>query len=150
MVPLHARRLTTLLFLALLAALPGCGPSRPGTVPVRGTVTLDGQPLAGAAVMFMPPAGRPAAGVTDQTGQFQLTTFANQDGALLGPHAVTVSLCKETGVMADKDGLSGGVAPEGIRKEWVTPERYASPETSELKVEVRSGMPPVRLELTSR
>ncbi|TMQ33190.1 MAG: hypothetical protein E6K70_14485 [Planctomycetota bacterium] len=38
--------------LALLAAL-GCGQNN--MVPVKGTVTLDGQPIEGALVKFIPP-----------------------------------------------------------------------------------------------
>src|SRR5215210_2304472 len=38
----------------LLAALAGCGKSGPQIAPVHGHVTLDGQPLMNADVMFQP------------------------------------------------------------------------------------------------
>jgi hypothetical protein len=133
-----------------LALVGGCGPDRPLTIPVDGTVTVDGRPVEGASVMFMPQfPGRPALGVTDASGQFRLTTFASGDGAQPGQHTVTVTLQKTTGFVADKDGLSGGMAPEGVRIEWVVPQRYSKPETSELSVEVKQGMSSVKLDLTS-
>jgi len=36
--------------------------------------------------------GKPAAGFTDPDGNFVLSTFKKYDGALVGPHAVQVSL----------------------------------------------------------
>jgi hypothetical protein len=138
------------ILLAGLAAVCGCGPKSPSTIPVSGTVTLNGAPVAGAAVMFMPRfEGRPALAVTDETGRFTLTTFHTGDGAMPGEHAVTVTLNKVTGFLADKDGLSAGIAPEGIREEWIVPQRYSSPETSNLSVDVREGVSPVTLDLQS-
>jgi hypothetical protein len=142
-------RLSWILPVCLMIAA-GCGPDRPLTIPVNGTVTVDGTPVEGASVMFMPQfQGRPAVGLTDTSGRFTLTTFARGDGAQPGQHKVTVTLQKTTGFVADKDGLSGGIAPEGVRVEWLVPERYSNPETSGLSIEVRQGVSPVTLDLTS-
>jgi hypothetical protein len=62
---------------------------------VNGSVTLDGKPLSGATVTFMPvdaTSGRMAGGITDDDGQFQLTTFDEGDGALPGEYKATVDL----------------------------------------------------------
>jgi len=60
---------------------------------VEGVVTLDGAPLPGATVSFMPVGeGRAAAGMTDSNGYFQLTTFRTDDGALAGDYRVIVVL----------------------------------------------------------
>jgi hypothetical protein len=119
--------------------------------PVRGVVTLDGEPVEGAAVMFSPrDGGRPAIGQTDERGEFRLQTVAPGDGALLGEHAVTVTLQETLGITADPDGLSGEVAPGGIRTRWIVPERYSNPKTSNLAATVERGMPPVSLELTTK
>jgi len=139
-------------FSALLVLLmsTGCGPGGPETAPVSGTVTLDGQPVAGAAVMLVPEsAGRPAHGVTDSQGKFTLTTFEEGDGALVGKHSVTVTLKKVTGMLADVDGLSGGVAPGGIKEEWIIPKKYSSPKTSGLSAEVKKSGEPLVLDLKS-
>jgi hypothetical protein len=74
-----------------LSALVGCGGEGGGTVKAGGTVTVNGQPMADLAVMFTPQgAGRPAVGVTDASGHFDLATFAPGDGAAPGTHIVTI------------------------------------------------------------
>ena len=141
------------LLVALLALAPpliGCGPSRPQTMYVDGVVTLDGEPIEGAAVLFSPEEGRPASGITDAQGKFELQTFEPRDGAVLGKHKVTVTLKKVTGVGADPDGLSGEVGPGGMQVEWIVPERYSSPATSGLTVDVDADLSlPVLLKLSS-
>lgn len=76
------------LFLALIG---GCGkPGAPlGTV--RGTVTFDGAPLAGARVVFRPSEGRTSVGTTDQGGAYELTFTPSRKGALLGEHSVAIT-----------------------------------------------------------
>lgn len=132
-------------------AFTGCGPDRPKTLRVRGVVTLDDAPVVNAAVMFSPEAGgRPAMGKTDDQGRFDLMTFETGDGALPGRHAVSVTLKEVSGVTADPDGLSGEVAPGGIKVKWLVPERYSDPNTSGLTVDVERGMPqPVEVRLTA-
>lgn len=143
----------------LAAVFSGCGPDRPETVTVRGTVTLDGQPVEGATVGFNPQGGgRPATGMTDSSGAFTLTTFVPGDGALPGKHAVTVSKVRSTGQQADATSspdagampLSGPIAAGGIKTEWLVPRKYSDPSSSGLVVEVRPGMEPVKLELKSQ
>jgi hypothetical protein len=76
-----------------LLLTPGCGGLKP--VWVGGKVTLDGKPLAGATVSFVPideNKGRSAGGKTDNDGNFELTTFTHGDGALPGEYKVTVDL----------------------------------------------------------
>ncbi|HMC89367.1 MAG TPA: carboxypeptidase-like regulatory domain-containing protein [Gemmataceae bacterium] len=54
---------------------------------------LDGQPLPGATVLFMPEdgSGRAATGLTDSEGNFLLTTYKDNDGAVSGNYRVLVS-----------------------------------------------------------
>jgi hypothetical protein len=92
------------LLCALVAAGVGCGGAgKP--VPVRGTVLLDGQPLSGATVTFMPMenVGRSASGMTVEDGSFRLTTFNQNDGALPGEYKVTVTL-EEAGEVLKPSG----------------------------------------------
>lgn len=74
----------------------GCG-SSVRTVPVEGTVTLDGAPLPGVAVNFTPigsvgAVGPGSSGVTDEKGRFSLTTVGDRRrrGAVIGKHRVTL------------------------------------------------------------
>ena len=74
-----------------LIAVAGCG-KEATTIPVRGTVTLDGQPLARATVQFLAQdrGGRDALGTTDADGVFRLSTFKPRDGAFAGKYKVVV------------------------------------------------------------
>jgi hypothetical protein len=73
--------------------LLGCADhsGRPATASVRGKVTYLGSPVAGASVTFLAPgAPRFAVGTTDDEGNYLLTTFEPDDGAIPGTHVVTV------------------------------------------------------------
>jgi len=82
---------------ATAAVLAGCGssgPPPPKLVPVRGTVSLDGQPLANAIVTFIPEGKTPGAGgsgKTDAQGEYQLTYSRGGPGAPAGEYRVTIS-----------------------------------------------------------
>jgi hypothetical protein len=135
--------------LLIVVALSGCsGGDKPKLAPVTGLVTLDGQPVEGAAVMFVPTAGgRPAQGLTDAQGHFELMTFKTGDGALLGEHRVSVTKMTLSGVTTTDDGLSGTTDPSAIKQEWLAPEKYATPETSGLTATVKKGMPELKFAL---
>lgn len=86
-------------FLLLLSAvqLTGCSNHRYELAPVEGQVTLDGEPIIGAKVMFAPVAkngsqksGKPAFGMLKDGGAFTLSTYQPDDGAVVGEHWVTV------------------------------------------------------------
>jgi hypothetical protein len=104
------RRAGQFALLALSVSILGCS-NRPGVVPVEGIVLLDGNPLEGATVTFLPQGdhGRPASGRTDSTGAFHLTTFDKGDGAMPGEYRVVVK--KTTGRATQptipSDGASG-------------------------------------------
>ncbi len=81
---------------ALLGTGCGGGGDNPSTAAVSGKVTRQGQPVSGGTVTFSPqasadkkgPPGKPAAGVVGPDGTFKLTTYAKDDGAVLGKHQV--------------------------------------------------------------
>ena len=85
----------------VLTMLLGCPQGNlPSVLPVKGTVTHQGKPLAGATVMFVSKAGKLAAGeiafgTTDAQGHFQLMTQVSGKitlhGAIAGEHRVTIS-----------------------------------------------------------
>ena len=84
------RGLVLLLYVLLLTGAAGCG-GGPKLFPVSGLVTLDGQPLADAGVLFVPVDKGPAAsGTTDAAGKFRLTT-TNRSGAIAGHYGVAIS-----------------------------------------------------------
>ena len=130
-------------------AFAGCGSKGPAIVPVSGTVTLDGNPVANAAVMFAPTSGgRPAEGTTGTDGKFQLTTEKPADGAMEGEYEVTVTGVRTVGAVVNPDGTSGD--PTQVREEWFLPKKYARRDTSGLRQTVTKGMPPVELKLSTK
>lgn len=114
----------------------GCG-SRTKLGTVEGTVTLDGKPLPSAMVSFHPvQGGRQSFCRTDANGHFQLRYVANENGALIGKHKVTVTTACAEGAAAKYD------------KEKV-PARYQNTNTT-LEKEVVSGANKIDLLLTSK
>src|SRR6185369_10317424 len=82
----------------LLLTLAGCGSGQ--FAPVSGTVTLDGKPLANAAVNFQPveskDSGLASAGKTDASGRYSLRVVMNNaSGAVVGKHRVSISTLQE-------------------------------------------------------
>ena len=124
----------------LLLFTLGCEPKYDGPelVPVTGTVTRNGQPVAGASVVFTPAEGLVALGTTDDQGKFSLKTRA-MDGAALGKH--NVSVYKNTDAAAPAAALPDlsklAVAPGDTgdtTKKFKPPDAatVATPTTSEL------------------
>jgi hypothetical protein len=87
-------------FVAL--AVAGCSDSPYELAPVQGRVTIEGQPLAHAKLMFSPVdaadnlnPGKPAFGLVQEDGSYSLTTFHPNDGAVVGEHWVTIVNLKQ-------------------------------------------------------
>jgi hypothetical protein len=57
---------------------------------VEGKVTLDGQPLANASVVFIPENGRPAGGRTDTEGKYFLIYAEGRRGTIPGKNRVRI------------------------------------------------------------
>ena len=107
------QRMTHLLVVSAgIALICGCGgDSNPDTYSVTGKVTLDGTPVEGALVSFASEGGsRPATGITDASGAYSLTTFAQGDGAVPGSYKVTITKYEDSG---DDAAAAGGVDTSG-------------------------------------
>jgi hypothetical protein len=77
-----------LLLLAALLPFSGCG--RADVVPVSGTATRGGKPVANIVLWFTPSEGRPSWALTDSEGKFELDYNRENKGAKVGKHRVTV------------------------------------------------------------
>jgi hypothetical protein len=116
------------------ALLSGCGENS-GTVRVMGTVKLDGQPVEGALVTFVPVqgAGRSASGRTDETGQFRLTTLREEDGAMPGEYKAIVVYDEPVELRVAATGqqkaFAATIKAQGARKKlkYVIPGKYGDP-----------------------
>ena len=119
---------------SLVLTCLGCGGRAFEMAPVAGTVTLDGQSLADAKVVFQPmaaegttDAGAGSVGTTDASGKFTLTCVDDRPGAVVGKHRVSISTYKG-------DETAEGMVT--IAEEKV-PEKYN--EETTLTFEVPSG-----------
>lgn len=107
--------------IALCAALTGCGkggPDRPAVFPAKGQITIDGKPATTGRLTLTPvkpdPKQPAAIGKVGPDGTFQLSTFAEADGAAEGefdatlrPDATTMSAVpavKPVRITIRKDG----------------------------------------------
>jgi hypothetical protein len=128
-----------------LLACAGCGAGvRP--VPVQGTITLDGAPLAGVQILFdpmvepgrlSPPRSRT---VSDDQGRYVLRCDTGEDGAVPGRHRVTVMYA--TSAHDQEAGIRAGKAR--------VPANYSSATQTPLQVEVVAGQANYDLKLTAK
>jgi hypothetical protein len=108
--------------------LAGCAKSNePHFVPVSGAVTLDGMPVHGARIEFIPDTEKGTDGPAsfaelDEAGDYVLESVGGKQGAIVGHHKVTIK-CPEPS--------SAGPVPE-----CHVPPHYANVATSDLKAEV--------------
>lgn len=125
--------------------LLGCGGAsgRPDLHKVTGTVTFKGTPVEGADVVFASETSpRSAAGKTDASGKFSLTTFDTNDGAVAGEHVVTIIKVAAGGsgavlseanakeMMAKNMGTMNAGQASVEKPELVLPSKYADAKTS--------------------
>jgi len=85
------------LVVAVVIAVAGCGPSvKIPTAPVSGVVTVNGKPVQGLEVDFVPDEKiRPAIAMTDASGRYEARFLRRQAGVSLGPCVVRISLYRD-------------------------------------------------------
>lgn len=141
--------------LSLLTLLSlGCGGSaHPDMVPVSGTVSYQGQPLAGAQVVFHnDKAPRAASGQTDAQGNFTLTTFEPGDGAIVGEYRVSVAKIQGAAELSSASAADPSAAySQGMMaaasgdmsslQKHELPTKFANPQTSGLTATVSKDGP---------
>jgi hypothetical protein len=135
-----SRRIAGFVLVCIVAAsivtAGGCSKrrvNRPQTFPVKGVVTMGGEPLAGATVMFNPVAsgGSGAIALTDDQGRYKLTTFDSGDGAVAGEYRVAFVKT----IFPKQEGVDPMVAMSGDPKN-VLPLKLADSEKSGFKATV--------------
>lgn len=135
-----------LVVLALVTLmLSGCG----GDIGrVSGTVTVNGEPISNATIMFYPQEGRASVGKTDESGKYSLTYTKGVTGAKIGTHVVTVS----TEVFAEEnrnvDYEETSRMPTVMGRKETMPPKYLDRTKSELTADVKSGSNTIDFDLT--
>jgi hypothetical protein len=120
----------TFWLIAAALVMAGCGPAGPDVQFVEGVVTLDGKPLDGASVAFVPidKSGISAAGKTDADGRFRLNATQGKKygkGTVVGDYVVTVTKL---------------FWPEkAVEPTHITPIRYENAKDSPLRVTIAKG-----------
>lgn len=112
---------------ALVLLSSGCGPGGPEIASVSGRVTMDGKPLANAAVIFIPENGRPAGATTDSDGKYVLNFTQGRRGAIPGKSSIRIT--------TERDGTPGenGKSIPGSRE--TVPMKYNAASTLTFNVE---------------
>ena len=109
-------RLATII---LFAVVCGCSQTPYDVAEVSGRVTLDGQPLGDAVVMFQPTTSRAGQtalgpgshGTTDTEGRYALRLIdPDREGAVVATHRVTITTAREV----NPDSESGEMTPEKV------------------------------------
>jgi len=124
----------------------GCsgGAGKIKLAPVKGKVTMGDKPVEGAVVTFnMDGAPRAAVGETDAEGNYRLTMFDKDDGAVIGQNVVLITNAEApvTPTSPEDYGKAmgiGGAAPPKTTKSFV-PAKYADAKKALLKVNVKEG-----------
>lgn len=156
-----------LLAVCLLPLLGCSGSDRPALAKASGKVTLNGEPVSGATVMFLPAkGGRAASGVTDANGVYRMSGYDDPElGVAVGEHRVSVSKIGGEGAFAlapaapaSEDPNANLVSPIAFQAEdplnppkieYLVPQKYGNPESSGLTVTVPAeGSDQLNLELT--
>lgn len=133
--------LMLLVVFTAIASTTGCGgPSdQPQLGQVTGTITFNGKPLSGVAVVFQPVSGRPARGMTDSEGKYELNYIRQTKGTKVGLNRVEIAP-SEDGEGEESESTDEQSQPTGKKSKSgkpAIPARYNA--QSELKVEVKAG-----------
>lgn len=124
------------LLLLSLPLLTACsGESRIPVHPVSGKISYKGEPPIGAQIILHPqgislPKDISATGTIKAGGDFKIGVYEEGDGAPAGDYVATIQWFK----VVPQEGGGGAAGPN------VIPDKYARPETSPIKLSVKSGV----------
>ena len=160
--------------IAVLASV-GCGGAKAPAVQtemVEGLVTLDGQPVPGATITFVPVqpgAGASATGMTDSEGKYHLTAVGAGIGAqpgagtLPGEYSVGVMKVNLPDIPTEQDlqadlgtpgtpskSVGSGERPKDVQVTHVVPQKFNDPLKSGIKVTVKPGANDIPIPLVSK
>lgn len=126
------------LLLGAALGLAGCSNGDPNLGQVTGRVTLDGQPLPRARIVFQPSDGKspPSNSITDDEGRYVMRFNRRLDGAVVGQHSIRITTGRR------------GTEDRPKREKERIPTKYNV--DSELVREVKSGSQEFNFELEGK
>ena len=146
---IHRRCFSIALLVVCFFLLTGCGspknPRAKDLVPGTGNITVNGEPLIGAMISFIPAEDNQFAtqsvAMSDVKGYFEATTFTSSDGIHPGNYIVTVICDEDTGPRPSAEAIAemeaqGKPISSGDTTRSQIPVRYNSPQTSGLTLEI--------------
>lgn len=139
-------RLLQLMLTGFCLSLVGCGggaSDQPDLGLVKGTVTFEGSPLAGASITFMPTSGRPASGTTDSAGNYELIYIRDTPGCKIGRSKVMITTVGEGANEMEAEGDDANV--DLMDNEEELPAKYNT--NTELKADVKAGENTINFDL---
>lgn len=157
-----SRSFHCLVFLGVVycAAIVGCGPPGPKTVPVQGTLTIDGKPADGVMITLAPIDTSMALATGRATnGSFELFTgVQGAPGAVPGKYKVVLAVSPSSNEEAAKARYAGGAKPGATSgspspdAKTVLPfaEKYSSSATTDKEVEITSGKNNLTIDVSSK
>lgn len=135
---------------ALCLTLSGCGGAendQPDLGLVKGIVSLDGKPLVGASISFLPDAGRTASARTDANGYYELIYIRDTPGCKIGHNKVVITTLNDN--EEDDSALEGDDAVIKVKRvKEQLPAKYNR--KTELEAIVKSGENTFDFELTQK
>lgn len=136
------------LVLAAAATLAGCGGGDNVAVyPVKGMVSFEGKPMVGGGSIAFVPAGgqrgKAAGAVIREDGTYELTTYSEGDGSMVGDFRVVVTqvVYQEPDFGGDSDKAGASATPEPVSvvpEEDRIPMVYSDPAKSPLTATVEA------------
>ena len=142
------KKVYVLLLLVLCCVVLGCGKKAKltGLYPMKGKLTLNGEPVEGALVTLVPLSftgdALAASGETDAEGAFKVQTMDPGDGAFPGEYFITVTKKEVVGKMPTAEELDAARDAGKrmiINSKNTFPPKYEKTGTSGLKVTVVAG-----------
>ena len=117
------------------AAAAGCGQAGPERAPIRGTVTVAGQPLAAGRILFTPvaPNQGPATSAVIKAGEY---TIPKNEGPVVGSNRVKVEADLNLGFALDDEAAFAKRGGKPLPPNAIPPQFNRD---SQLVVEVKVG-----------
>jgi len=139
--------LSVCVMVSVVIAGCGGGSGQKPTAKVKGKVTFNGQPVTGGDITFSPVAagkdpGKSGSGTVGADGSYTLTTYQQNDGAVIGNHRVSFI----PPITATEPGAGHSEATAEAAAAEVLPFAGLVPKTAE--VEVKAGDNSLDIELT--